>query len=59
VDDNGCVTKVLVKGDVKKILENYDWESFGWHRVSFVGNWKNIFIKGAKLSGLEIIEEDK
>jgi len=59
VDDNGCVTKVLVKGNVKKILENYDWESFGWHRVSFVGNWRNIFIKGAELLGLEIIEEDK
>ncbi|MFX1310598.1 MAG: hypothetical protein ACFE9M_11190 [Promethearchaeota archaeon] len=58
VDEKGCVSKMLVKDDVEKIMKNYDWESFGWHRVTFIGDWKEIFIIGAKILGLEIIEED-
>jgi len=58
VDKKGCVSKMLVKDNVKKIMRNYDWESFGWHRVTFIGDWKDDFIIGAKLLGLEIIEED-
>ncbi|MFX0036941.1 MAG: hypothetical protein ACFE9I_15025 [Candidatus Hermodarchaeota archaeon] len=58
VNEKGCVSKMLVKNDVEKIMRNYDWETFGWHRVTFVGDWKEIFIIGAKILGLEIIEED-
>lgn len=59
VDKKGCVSKMLVKDNVKKIMRNYDWESFGWHRVTFIGDWKDDFIIGANLLGLEIIEEDQ
>ena len=55
-DKGGCISKMLVESDVKKIIEDYDWESFGWHRVTFVGNWKEDFIIGAKLLGLEIFD---
>ena len=58
VDKKGCVSKMLVKDNVEKIMRNYDWESFGWHRVSFIGDWKEHFIIGAKILGLKIIEED-
>ncbi len=59
VDKKGCVSKMLVESDVKAILENYDWETFGWHRCTFIGNWKEEFMIAAKLLGLEIVEEDK
>jgi len=55
-EKGGCVTKVLVDTNANEILENYDWESFGWHRVSFLGDWKEYFQIAAKLLGLEIIE---
>lgn len=56
-DVGGCVSKMLVESNVKKILKTYDWETFGWHRVSFVGDWKEMFIIGAKLLGLEIVDQ--
>ncbi len=59
VDDKGCVSKMLVKSNVEKIMKNYDWETFGWHRVTFIGDWKETFIIGAKMLGLEILEEDQ
>jgi len=59
VDDKGCVSKMLVKSNVEKIMKNYDWDTFGWHRVTFIGDWKDTFITGAKILGLEIIEEDQ
>ena len=59
VDKRGCVSKMLVKSNVKSVMDNYDWETFGWHRVTFIGDWKDVFIIGAKLLGLEIIEEDE
>ncbi len=59
VDEKGCVSKMLVKDNVGKIMNNYDWETFGWHRVTFIGDWKEDFIIGAKILGLEIIEEDQ
>ena len=59
IDEKACVTKVVVESNVPKILENYDWETLGWHRVSFVGDWRETFILGAKLLGLEVVEVDK
>ncbi|MFW9938717.1 MAG: hypothetical protein ACFFD5_13800 [Candidatus Thorarchaeota archaeon] len=58
VDKKGCVSKMLVESNVQKIMENYDWDTFGWHRVSFIGDWKENFIIGARLLGLDIYEED-
>jgi hypothetical protein len=57
VDKKGCVSKMLVRSNVNKILNDYDWDAFGWHRVTFIGNWKNIFSIGARLLGLEIVDE--
>jgi hypothetical protein len=54
-DKGGCVSKMLVKSDVEKILDNYDWDSFGWHRVSFIGDWTEDFVVGAKFLGLDIL----
>jgi len=59
VDDKGCVSKMLVKSNVENVMKNYDWEAFGWHRVSFIGDWKEKFINGAKIVGLEVIEDYK
>ena len=58
VDDRGCVSKMLVESNVEKIMKNYDWATFGWHRVTFIGDWKEDFINGAKILGLEIVDED-
>ncbi|MFX1495131.1 MAG: hypothetical protein ACFFBZ_12670 [Promethearchaeota archaeon] len=58
-DKKGCVSKMLVESNVKKIMDNYDWETFGWHRVTFIGDWKQDFIFGAKMLGLKIIVEDE
>ncbi len=59
VDEKACVNKVLVEDDAEKILENYDWMAFGWHRVSFVGDWRREFKAAARLAGLELVEEDR
>ncbi|MFW9999716.1 MAG: hypothetical protein ACFE9Q_10760 [Candidatus Hodarchaeota archaeon] len=56
-DKGGCVSKMLVESNVNKILETYDWETFGWHRISFIGDWKEEFMIGAKLLGLKIIDQ--
>ncbi len=57
-DERGCVSKMLVRSDARKILENYDWDTFGWHRVTFIGDWKEQFVIAAKWFGLEVIKED-
>jgi len=48
-----------LESDVEKIMENYDWNAFGWHRVTFIGDWKEDFINGAKILGLKVVEDDK
>ncbi|MHA1688467.1 MAG: hypothetical protein ACTSUN_03900 [Promethearchaeota archaeon] len=55
-DERGCVSKMLVESNVKKIMKSYDWDAFGWHRVTFIGDWKNEFILGAKLLGLRVLD---
>lgn len=59
VDEKACATKVLVESNARRILENYDWMTFGWHRVSFVGDWRKEFMAAARLAGLEVVEEDE
>jgi len=58
-DEKACRVKVLVESDAKKILENYDWDAFGFHRVSFLGDHRDDVIAAAKLTGLEVCEEDR
>lgn len=57
-DEKACRVKVLVESDAKKILENYDWDTFGFHRVSFLGDHRHDIISAARLAGLEVSEED-
>jgi len=57
-DERACRTKVAAEANVDAILER--WEpSFGWHRVSVVGDYRNDFIDLARLLGFRVIEEDK
>lgn len=58
-EPGGCVSKVWVKDNARKILENYDWNTFGWHRVTFLGDWKKQFEVAAYLLGLEVCVEDR
>ncbi|MEM3062237.1 MAG: hypothetical protein QW303_01635, partial [Nitrososphaerota archaeon] len=57
-DERACLSKLLVETNAQKILENYDFKTFGWHRVTVLGDWKKEIIAAAKLLGLTIIEED-
>ncbi|MBD3351882.1 MAG: hypothetical protein GF364_10390 [Candidatus Lokiarchaeota archaeon] len=58
-EPGGCVGKILVKDDATRILENYDWDTFGWHRVTFLGDWKKEFKVAARLLGLEWVVENQ
>ncbi|MBO3841290.1 MAG: hypothetical protein FGF48_02605 [Candidatus Brockarchaeota archaeon] len=58
-DEKACRVKVLVESDAKKILENYDWDTFGFHGVSFLGDHRHDIISAARLAGLEVSEEDR
>lgn len=57
-DDRACRVKVIVEDDAEKILEKFDWNTFGLHRVSFVGDYRREIGYAAKLLGLELVEED-
>ena len=56
---SACRVKVLVETNAKRILENYDWDTFGLHRVSFLGDHRDEIITAASLLGLEVCEEDR
>jgi hypothetical protein len=50
-----CRTKLATEANVQKILETYRW---GWHRVTFFGNWRKEVKDLATLMGLHVYEED-
>jgi L-fucose isomerase-like protein len=54
-DDKACRTKLATEANVEKILETYRW---GWHRVTFFGNWRKDVKDLATLMGLHVYEED-
>lgn len=54
-DDKACRTKLATETNVDKILETYRW---GWHRVTFFGNWRKDVKDLATLMGLHVYEED-
>ena len=58
-EKGGCVSKMLVETDANKIMENYDWDTFGWHRVTFLGDWLEYFTIASKFLGLELVVLDK
>ena len=57
--ERGCRTKLVAKANVATILENWDFDTFGWHRVTFFGDFRKRFSEFAKLTKLNIVEEDR
>ncbi len=59
IDENrACRTKLVVEANAKKILDNYRYGTFGWHRISFYGDFRKEVRDLAGLLGLEVVEED-
>lgn len=53
-----CRTKVAIKTDAKALHDNRDWKTFGHHRVTFFGDYRQEFLNLAKLIGFEAVEID-
>lgn len=55
--DRGCRTQLLgdVRGDIQKLF--YQWDLFGWHRVTVYGDLREPLQEFAKALGLEVVEE--
>jgi len=59
-EDRGCRTKLATQVDAEKILDNWNKEAnWGWHRVTFYGDWKKQVMRLATLLGIKTFEEDK
>lgn len=58
-EERACRTKLAAEANVRKILENWDFQTFGWHRVTFYGDFREDFCGLAKLLGLTVVEEDR
>jgi L-fucose isomerase-like protein len=58
-EDRACRTKLAVETDAQKVLDNYHSEIFGWHRVTFYGDYRKQAISLATLYGLKIYQEDR
>ena len=56
-DDRGCRTKmvVVVTGDFEKAYRY--WNKFGWHRVTFLGDFKKDAVAFAKKIGYKVVYE--
>jgi hypothetical protein len=56
-DDRACRNKlaVEVKGDVYKLLD--EWDRWGWHRVTFYGDYKKEIYDIARFLEFEVLEE--
>lgn len=54
-DPKACRTKLAAEAKVEKILSNWRW---GWHRVTFYGDYRREVKNLATLMGLTIYEED-
>mgnify|MGYP001033703720 CR=1 FL=1 len=55
--DRACRNKlaVEVKGDVYKLFD--EWDRWGWHRVTFFGDFKRQIIDTASLLGFGVVCE--
>lgn len=59
-EERGCRTKLAAEVNAKKILDNWNKKAnWGWHRVTFYGDWKKQVIRLATLLGIKVFEEDK
>lgn len=58
-ENKACRTKLAAEVDSEKILNNYHFERFAWHRVTVYGEWRREVINLAILLGLEVCEEDR
>lgn len=59
-EERGCRTKLAVEVNAEKILDNWNKKAnWGWHRVTFYGDWKKQVIRLATLLGIKVFEEDK
>lgn len=58
-DEKACRDKLQVETNAQRILEKHDQSVFGWHKVSFLGDFREEFKAAAKLLGLEVVEEDR
>ena len=55
--DLACRNKLAaeVKGDVYKLLN--EWDQWGWHRVTYFGDYKRAVYNLSALLGFEVLEE--
>jgi len=58
-DEKACRTKLAAEVDAEKILNNYHFEIFSWHRVTFYGDYRKEMINLATLYGLKTYQEDR
>jgi len=58
-EDKGCRTKLAAEVNAEKILNNYHSEIFGWHRVTFYGDYRKEMINLITLYGLKVYQEDR
>ncbi len=56
-EDKACRTKLAaeVKGDINKLMS--EWDRFGWHRVTFFGDYKKAVEMISALLGIKLIPE--
>ena len=58
-EERACRTKLAARARVDRILKNWDFQTFGWHRVTFYRDFRKDFLELATLLGIEVVEEDK
>jgi hypothetical protein len=55
-DDRACRTKLAVQvKDANKLL--LEWDRWGWHRVTFYGDWKSAVENYSALMGFRVVYE--
>ncbi|MCI8442813.1 MAG: hypothetical protein HFG27_09815 [Provencibacterium sp.] len=57
--DRGCRTKLAAQANVENIIDRWDMEVFGWHKVTLYGNWRAKLLNLARLKGMTIYDEDR
>ncbi len=55
--DRACRTKIVVRvtGDVSKM--ELAWINFGWHRITFMGEFRDAAVAFARKIGYEVVYE--
>jgi hypothetical protein len=54
-EEKACRTKLAAEARIDKILANWRW---GWHRVTFYGDWRRDVKNLGTLMGFQVYEED-